>query len=95
MISDTYTLTDCDLYTTCEPCPMCLGAIYWSRVKAVYYGATRDDAANFGFRDSLLYEEVKLDIEDANRKIPLIEESRVAALQVFENWEAKGEKITH
>ena len=95
LISDTYILSDCDLYTTCEPCPMCFGAIYWSRVKAVYFGARRDDAAKVGFDDSLIYEEIKQEIEDDTRKIPFTEVARVTALKVFEEWATNQEKVMY
>src|SRR5690606_13747670 len=65
---DTFQLTDCEIYTSCEPCPMCLGAIYWARPKVVYFANTRIDAANIGFDDSFIYDEISADI--SQRKIP-------------------------
>lgn len=86
----TFQLTDCELYTSCEPCPMCLGAIYWARPKAIYYGASRVDAAHAGFDDSLIYDELALPTK--HRKIPTEQHHSDAATQVFEkwkNWDAK------
>ena len=74
---------------------MCFGAIYWSRVKAVYFGARRDDAAKVGFDDSLIYEEIKQEIEDDTRKIPFTEVARVTALKVFEEWATNQEKVMY
>ncbi|XP_063680289.1 guanine deaminase-like [Bolinopsis microptera] len=91
---NTFILTDCDLYTTCEPCPMCFGAIYWSRVKTVYYGAERSDAAEVGFDDSIIYEEIKQGVHD-NRLIPFKQVARVTALKVFETWSSDQDKIMY
>jgi len=85
-----FQLTDCDLYSSCEPCPMCLGAIYWARPRAVYYAATREDAAAAGFDDALIYQELSL--APADRRIPmqalLSEEGRT----VFVHWEQASGK---
>lgn len=81
----TFQLTDCVIYTSCEPCPMCLGAIYWARPQRVVYANTREDAANIQFDDNFIYQE--LEIEDlTKRKIPFIHQPSTAALQVFKNW---------
>src|SRR6187402_2079783 len=66
----TFQLDDCEVYTSCEPCPMCLGAIYWARPKIVYYANNRQDAADIGFDDSMIYDEMKAEME--HRKIPII-----------------------
>lgn len=87
---NTYQLEGCDLYTTCEPCPMCLGAIYWSRVDRIFYANNRADAAAIGFDDALIYEEFGLDLE--NRKIPIKNLGREEALKIFEAWQAKEDK---
>lgn len=65
-----FQLTDCEIYTSCEPCPMCLGAIYWARPKAVYYAYTHDDAAQAGFDDHFIYEQIALPID--HRSIPMV-----------------------
>lgn len=85
-----YQLDDCEIYTSCEPCPMCLGAIYWARPKVVYYANNREDAANIGFDDSLIYAEMSLDMAD--RKIPIIPLGREGAIRVFEAWKNKEDK---
>jgi guanine deaminase len=78
----TFQLDDCEIYSSCEPCPMCLGAIYWARPKIVYYANTRNDAASVGFDDSMIYDEIGIDPD--NRKIPLKNLCRKDALNVFE-----------
>lgn len=77
-------LTGCIIYTSCEPCPMCLGAIYWARPDRVYYANNRYDAASIGFDDSFIYDELKSEIED--RTIPMIRISEKEAFQVFKEW---------
>src|SRR6185437_4746960 len=86
----TFQLDGCEIYTSCEPCPMCLGAIYWARPKVVYYANTRDDAASVGFDDSMIYDEIKCDI--GQRKIPLVNLCRKDAFAVFESWIDKNDK---
>ena len=90
---NTFQLTDCVLYTSCEPCPMCLGAIYWARPKAVYFACTKDDAAAAGFDDSFIYEE--LDKSHTERKIPMFQRQREAALRVFTAWQSKNDRIDY
>ena len=89
----TFQLEDCEIYTSCEPCPMCLGAIYWARPKIVYYANNRTDAAAIGFDDSMIYDEMVVAIE--KRKIPIIPISREAALKVFEEWKNKPDKTVY
>jgi guanine deaminase len=89
----TFELTDCDLYSSCEPCPMCLGAIYWARLARVYYGNTAADAAKIGFDDSFIYEELKAAREE--RKVPSVEMMREEALEAFREWEKKADKIRY
>lgn len=86
-------LTGCELYTSCEPCPMCLGAIYWARPDKVFFGGTRFDAALAGFDDSFIYEELKLPLH--LRKIPLVNMGREAAIAVFDEWKQKADKIAY
>jgi tRNA(Arg) A34 adenosine deaminase TadA len=86
-------LADCELYTSCEPCPMCLGAVYWARLKTVYYANTRADAAAIQFDDSLIYDEVRLPLP--RRKIPMKPLLRREALKVFVEWENKADKVPY
>ena len=86
-----FQLEGCEVYTSCEPCPMCLGAIYWARPKVIYYANHREDAADIGFDDSMIYEEMAADIP--HRKIPIIPLGREAALKVFMEWKNKTDKI--
>ncbi|HML57954.1 MAG TPA: nucleoside deaminase [Ferruginibacter sp.] len=90
---ETFQLDDCEIYTSCEPCPMCLGAIYWARPKVVYYANTRNDAADIGFDDSFIYEEISADIE--HRKIPLVRLPQQAAKDVFDVWNNKQDKTAY
>jgi tRNA(Arg) A34 adenosine deaminase TadA len=87
----TFQLSDCELYTSCEPCPMCLGAIYWARLKKVYYACTREDAAKIGFDDDFIYQEIEKPL--AERKIPMEQMDREEARKVFDEWEGKEDKI--
>jgi guanine deaminase len=85
-----FELKDCELYTSCEPCPMCLGAIYWARPARVYFGNTADDAAKVGFDDSLIYRETSM--PHAQRIIPMIPLMREKALEAFRAWELKSDR---
>lgn len=87
---DSFQLEDCEIYTSCEPCPMCLGAIYWARPKVIYYGNTRKDAAKIGFDDSIIYDEISADL--TSRKIPVINISREKANLTFTKWQQKKDK---
>jgi tRNA(Arg) A34 adenosine deaminase TadA len=86
-------LADCELYTSCEPCPMCLAAIYWARIRRVYYAGTRRDAARVQFDDDWIYREVARPI--ARRKLPMRQMLRAAAVEVFAEWQAKPDKIRY
>ena len=86
-------LKGCDLYSTCEPCPMCLSAIYWSHVDNIFYANTRIDAANIDFDDSLIYSEIKKDINE--RKIKMSQMNREEALEAFKIWQTKEDKIKY
>ncbi|MBK8711482.1 MAG: nucleoside deaminase [Niastella sp.] len=88
---NSFQLQDCEIYTSCEPCPMCLGAIYWARPKIVYFANNRQDAADIGFDDSMIYEEMKSPIEE--RKIPIKNMGREAALKIFEAWKISQTKL--
>lgn len=88
-----FQLHGCEIYTTCEPCPMCMGAIYWARPSRVYYASTAKDAAAAGFDDSFIQEELRRPL--AERKIPMTQMMREEALQVFTAWEQKTGKIRY
>lgn len=87
---NTFQLDDCVLYTSCEPCPMCLGAIYWARPRAVYYGCTKKDAADINFDDDFIYKE--LEVKMGDRKIPFIQIGRDEAIKAFQMWANKEDK---
>lgn len=89
----TFQLDDCEVYTSCEPCPMCLGAIYWARPKVIYYANNREDAAEAGFDDSMIYDEMAATIEQ--RKIPIKLLGRNEAIKVFNEWINKPDKTAY
>jgi guanine deaminase len=89
----TFQLSGCEIYTSCEPCPMCLGAIYWARPDKIYYANERSDAAKIGFDDEFLYEEISKKI--SHRKIPTMQLMREEALAAFHEWEQKHDKIQY
>ncbi len=88
-----FQLDDCTLYTSCEPCPMCLGAIYWARPTRIVYAASRHDAAYAGFSDEFIYTE--FDKPMASRSIPIEQMLREEAMAVFEAWRVKADKIVY
>lgn len=88
-----FQLDGCSIYTSCEPCPMCLGAIYWARPARVYYACTRDDAATIGFDDRFIYEELEKANEE--REMVLIPLMRDEALTVFTEWSQKPDKVEY
>ncbi len=88
-----FQLTGCDLYTTCEPCPMCLGAIYWARPARIFYAATATDAAGAGFDDAFIYDALK--IRPAGRRIPMTQLLRDDALAVFVAWKQQENKTPY
>ena len=88
-----FDLSGCELYSTCEPCPMCLSAIYWARIDKIYYANTREDARKIDFDDSLIYSEFKKNINE--RKIPMIQMMRNEALKAFELWDKKIDKVKY
>ena len=90
---NTFNLSGCDIYTSCEPCPMCLSAIYWSHINNIYYANTREDAKKINFDDSMIYSEFSKKIED--RKIPIKQMLRDEALKAFEIWDKKKDKIEY
>ena len=90
---NTFSLTGCELYSTCEPCPMCLSAIYWARIEKIYYANTREDARKIDFDDSSIYMELQKNINE--RKIPMIQMMRNEALKAFELWDKKTDKVKY
>ena len=90
---NTFDLSGCEIYTSCEPCPMCLSAIYWSRLDKIYYANTREDAKNIDFDDSFIYTEIPKKIDD--RKIKMVQMLRDEALKAFEIWDKKVDKIKY
>jgi guanine deaminase len=88
-----FELTDCDIYTSCEPCPMCLGAIYWARLARVYFGNLASDASKIGFDDSFIYREIAQVLR--KRSIPMVPMMREQALAAFRAWQEKSNKIPY
>ena len=88
-----FSLKECELYSTCEPCPMCLSAIYWARIDKIYYANTREDARKIDFDDSLIYTELQKNID--KRKISMIQIMRNEALKAFELWDKKKDKVKY
>ena len=88
-----FNLSGCELYSTCEPCPMCLSAIYWSRINKIYYANTREDARKIDFDDSSIYSELQKNINE--RKIPMTQIMRNEALKAFELWDKKTDKVKY
>jgi guanine deaminase len=89
----TFQLADCEIYTSCEPCPMCLSAIYWARIRGLFFAADRQDAAAAGFDDEFLYREFPLPIAD--RRLPSRQMLRETALEAFSEWQAKADKTPY
>ena len=88
-----FQLEGCEIYTSCEPCPMCLGAIYWARPDKVFYACDKDDAADSGFDDAFIYKELELPASE--RKVPFVQMSREEALSVFAEWNEKEDKTEY
>jgi len=88
-----FQLDGCEIYTSCEPCPMCLGAIYWARPDKMYFANTKVDAANIGFDDQFIYEEIELDVD--KRKLPTEQLLQEEAIEAFKEWQSKTDKIEY
>jgi len=88
-----FQLTGCEIYTTCEPCLMCLGAIYWARPAKVFFATTGRDAASHGFDDSFILDQLRLPVSE--RRIPMIQIMREEALEAFRAWERKTDRINY
>ena len=89
----TFDLSGCEIYTSCEPCPMCLGAIYWAHLDRMYYGNNKHDAAAIGFDDAFIYEELDLKIQDRKLKSEVLLPEE--AIKAFEDWERKTDKVEY
>lgn len=89
----TFQLTECDLYTSCEPCPMCLGAIYWARPRTVYFACTKEDAARVGFDDQFIYEQIEIPYEQ--RSIPFQKLQPANSQGPFEAWAQSNKRIEY
>jgi len=89
----TFDLSDCVIYTSCEPCPMCLGAIYWAHIKRIYYGNTKKDAAAIDFADDFIYKELEHSVH--HRSVPFIPLLRDEAIKTFDAWKTKSDKVEY
>lgn len=90
---ETFDLTGCTIYTSCEPCPMCLSAIYWAHIEKIYYGCTKDDARDIGFDDSFIYKQIALN--PSKRSIPARQLLHSEALNSFKMWDDKEDRINY
>lgn len=90
---NTFDLSGCDIYASCEPCPMCLSAIYWAHIDHIYYAATRKDAASIGFDDNMIYEQIPMN--PAERSIPGEQILRDEAMEAFRIWNESSDTVTH
>lgn len=90
---NTFDLSGCDIYASCEPCPMCLSAIYWAHIDHIYYAATRKDAASIGFDDNMIYEQIPMN--PAERSIPGEQILRDEAMEAFKIWNDSSDTVTH
>lgn len=90
---NTFDLSGCDIYASCEPCPMCLAAIYWAHIDHLYYAATRKDAASIGFDDNMIYEQIPMN--PAERSIPGEQILRDEAMEAFKIWNDSSDTVTH
>jgi tRNA(Arg) A34 adenosine deaminase TadA len=88
-----FELRGCVLYTSCEPCPMCLSAIYWSRLDRLYFASTRHDAATIGFDDNFIYEQIPLEL--SARSLPMVQLPTAAAAELFSDWAASPDKVLY
>lgn len=92
-VLNSFELVGCEIYSSCEPCPMCLGAIYWSRLDELYFGNTKEDAADIGFDDSFIYDELNVSVE--NRRVKTSQFMREESILAFQEWETKMDKTEY
>lgn len=90
-----FKLENCTLYTSCEPCPMCLSAAYWARISTIYFGNTKIDAKNIGFDDAFIYEELDKEIKERSIQMVQLEESKEYAKKAFDEWTKKEDKVNY
>jgi len=90
---NTFNLEGCELYTSCEPCPMCLSAIYWSHIDKIYFGNSRSDASKIGFDDDFIYNELNKEL--SSRKIIMTQINQNEAIKAFRDWEKKLDKVKY
>ena len=90
---NSFQLEGCTIYTSCEPCPMCLAAIYWTHINKIFYGSTKHDAANINFDDSFIYDEIMKN--NAERKLNMEQISRDQTIELFNEWQNKADKISY
>lgn len=88
-----FDLSDCELYTSCEPCPMCFSAIHWAKIEKVFYGCTREDAASIGFDDKYIYDVIKGKAE--RKKVEFEQKDRELCLEAFDEWKAREDKVQY
>ena len=89
----TFDLAGCDIYTSCEPCPMCLGAVYWAHIDKMFYGNSKSDAKNIGFDDSFIYDEI--DLRPENRQVKTVQKLPEEAIKAFEAWTLSVDKVNY
>jgi len=89
----TFDLEGCDIYTSCEPCPMCLGAVYWAHIDKMFYGNSKSDAKNIGFDDSFIYDEI--DLRPENRQVKTVQKLPEEAIKAFEAWTLSVDKVNY
>jgi guanine deaminase len=91
----TFDLSDCELYTTCEPCPMCFGAIHWAKIKKIYTGCTAQDAEAIGFSDKFIYDVIRNITPEHERQVTIVQEGRKECLEAFEVWKDNENKVNY